>query len=354
MMILFLILSDVSRGETLTAEKNIRDDSTGGDCTSIGQWNADTKTCTLGSDLGFAGAGIIIQSNGIMLDGNGHTLTGNGSSLSGVYMVGKSDVTVKNLTVREFGAGFHIEYSRSITLLNNTAEANRWQGMLIRSSSGNLLRDNRMSGNFQHNFSLYVYTDDQVEQDIDTSNLVDGKPIHYVKRAPGQTFDFTSNAGIFYCIYCSDVTIRDMNLSKNGIGLFIYKSQGTKVENITASNNGDGIILMSSNNNMLNGNRASGSSYGIVLDASNNNVLDRNYTFSNRTGIRLYHSSSANTLSVNASASNENRGIILDSASNNNLAGNNVYFNWVGIDLFDSRDNIVSGNNVVSNYDAEI
>jgi len=50
------------------AEKTISDDATGGDCSSIGTWDAGTKTCTLSGDLS---EGIVIGSNSITLDGNG-------------------------------------------------------------------------------------------------------------------------------------------------------------------------------------------------------------------------------------------------------------------------------------------
>jgi hypothetical protein len=51
----------------------ITDDSTGGDCTSIGTWNNAAKICTLSTDLT---KGIIINSDQITLDGNGKSITG--------------------------------------------------------------------------------------------------------------------------------------------------------------------------------------------------------------------------------------------------------------------------------------
>src|SRR5262245_60115131 len=46
----------------------------GGDCSSIGKWDAASKTCTLTGDL--TGESIQIAGDGITLDGAGHTLTG--------------------------------------------------------------------------------------------------------------------------------------------------------------------------------------------------------------------------------------------------------------------------------------
>ena len=52
-------------------EITITNDSTGGDCTTIGTWNSNTRTCTLTSDVSTP---IVITGCGMTLDGNGHTV----------------------------------------------------------------------------------------------------------------------------------------------------------------------------------------------------------------------------------------------------------------------------------------
>lgn len=54
----------------------IRDDATGGDCTLIGIWDSEAKTCTLTTDLYNLYYGIGIGSDGITIDGDGHTISG--------------------------------------------------------------------------------------------------------------------------------------------------------------------------------------------------------------------------------------------------------------------------------------
>jgi len=55
-----------------------------------------------------------------------------------------------------------------------------------------------MNGN-QENFYLYGDTDSDFDNNIDTSNLVDGKPIYYLIKDSDTTYDSSSNAGTFYC-----------------------------------------------------------------------------------------------------------------------------------------------------------
>jgi len=102
----------VSFAEAATT-KYIRDDATGGDCTSVGKWNSAAKTCYLTSDLNLTN--IIISNNGITLDGGGHSLTGSGTSGGyGVDLIGRSSVTVKNLVISSFNYGIYA-YSGSGT-----------------------------------------------------------------------------------------------------------------------------------------------------------------------------------------------------------------------------------------------
>src|SRR3990170_8166820 len=79
---------------------SIRDDATGGDCYLIGNWDSETKTCTLTGDLYEA---IQIDSDYITLDGNGHTITG--TTGIGILLYMRTAVTVKNINVRNFGYG---------------------------------------------------------------------------------------------------------------------------------------------------------------------------------------------------------------------------------------------------------
>ena len=94
----------------------IRDDTTGGDCVSIGTWNSATKTCVLTGNLAQT---IQIDSNGITLDGGGYMLSGPGSGM-GVFLAGRKGVTIKNLTVKNFRDNIALVSSEGITIEGNT------------------------------------------------------------------------------------------------------------------------------------------------------------------------------------------------------------------------------------------
>ncbi len=149
----------------------LRNDATGGDCTTVGNWNSATATCTLTADISGT---VEIDSNGITLDGNGHTISGGNL---GVYLFGISNATIMNTTVTGFnigvrlynatnnafshntvsgnGTGFYVSESSYNTIANNTASNNTYVGIYLDSFSYNTNHDNKISGNtFSGNGSI--------------------------------------------------------------------------------------------------------------------------------------------------------------------------------------------------------
>jgi parallel beta-helix repeat protein len=126
--------------------------SSGSGCSAIGTWDAGTKTCTMTADYD-AGTtnGIVISSNGITLDGNGFTLTGSGSNTSGVSMVIKNNVTIKNLTITGFHYGVYFLSSSNNTIYNNNFIANNFNAYGV-GGSGNSFDLPGSGGNYWDDF----------------------------------------------------------------------------------------------------------------------------------------------------------------------------------------------------------
>ena len=122
---------DTTVSPKITTNTNyITNDATGGSCTAIGTWNPATLTCTLTTDIDVntGKAGISVTSNGITIDGNDHKITSLGGYANGVAVTVKSNVTVKNLTIKSFNYGMYLTSATSTVVyhdnfVNNTTSA---------------------------------------------------------------------------------------------------------------------------------------------------------------------------------------------------------------------------------------
>lgn len=145
-LLFFLVIASQSLG--VTATRHIK--STGGDCASIGVWDQATKTCTLTGDLTFGSTnGIVIDANGVTLDGAGHTITGVVGYTSGVTLYGRSNVTIKNLTISQFYYGIYLTMTTSSTVTGNTINGNTY-GVYLQNASGNRIFNNNFESNTNH------------------------------------------------------------------------------------------------------------------------------------------------------------------------------------------------------------
>jgi|GEM_PF-5237657 len=121
----------------------IKDDATGGDCASVGVWDAETKTCTLTSDLT---EGITVTSSGVTIDGAGYTLNGPGNG-DGVYLSARVGVTVKNLNIMNFGYCLRMTGNSRNNLVEGNTFSNSPYGVLLYDSPNNVVRDNTFHNN---------------------------------------------------------------------------------------------------------------------------------------------------------------------------------------------------------------
>ncbi|HDL00644.1 MAG TPA: hypothetical protein ENH23_00225, partial [candidate division Zixibacteria bacterium] len=263
--------------------KFIKDDSTGGDCSSIGNWDNATKTCILTTDVNET---IQIDDDNITLDGNNHTLTGTNTG-SGVYLYQKTGISIKNLDVKNFTTGINIFYSSNNIAINNV------YGILSQFSSNGVLTNNTMNSN-TYNFGVIGTQDSHFSTNtIDTSNTVDGKPIYYIKNAIGVVYDNSLNIGAFYCINCENVTIKNLTFEKNVHGIYFWNTNDSKIENVNVTSNSIGLHLFFSDNNILaNNNMTLNKISGIYLNSSNNNQIYNNNFIDNKTQAFVYSSTS--------------------------------------------------------------
>lgn len=338
----------------------------------IGTWDPDTKTATLTADVYET---IQVDSDGIILDGNGHTLTGSGTG-HGIYLSRRTGVTVKNLTITGFSSGFTLSSSTGNTLVDNVVDTGNYYGIWLMYSDGNKLDNNTLSNNEvgilmtscknntltgntmsnnSYNFDVQAYSDLEYAHNINENNLVDGKPVYYIRNAVSQIVDSSTNAGTVYLINCNNVTVRNLTLAKNGKGICLWKTINSQIENVTAANNEHGIYLNCSSGNTLSYNQANENICGIYLTQSPDNKLLNNTANSNKArGIEVV-SSSGTTLTGNTAETNAGEAIFLSGSDHSVLTSNTASGSLHGIYLYTSNNYCtLNGNQTLNNAERGI
>ncbi|WP_440955843.1 NosD domain-containing protein [Methanosarcina sp. Mfa9] len=293
------------------------------------------------------------------------------NNADGIYIESSSNYnTLSNNTADSNNFyGIHLYSSRSNTLSNNKA-SNGYYGIYLEDSSNyNTLSDNRVSKNYygiwlyyscgsilsgnlmqDNRYNFHAGDNHLATNIICNNNSIEGNPIYYLIGVSDLEINSSSNAGTIYLVDCKNVTIKDLIIENTGVGIYLYNTTDSKLDNNSIMENCLGIYLSSlSNYNMLENNKAdSNKDCGISLYISSNNTLINNTADSNDNyGIHLY--SSSNNMLSNNTASNNYRGIFLSSSNSNALSNNTVNSNdKKGISLFSSSSNTLK-NNIASN-----
>jgi len=336
---------------------------------------------------------IVVERNDIIIDGNDYTLQGSGAYDSkGIDLSSRSNVTVKDMTIRNFYDGIYLSSTNKATLINNSITNNYndgirltgsfnntiignnitnndWQGIVLGWSSNNSIAGNNITNNDWHGIELWGSSDNNVTANtffngglivydsygnVVFGNLVNDKPLVYLEGVENRSVE---DAGQIILVNCNNIHMENLDLSHTDIGVQLCGTHNTTIigNHITA-NNDDGIRLFdSSNYNSLFGNNVSANNgTGIFLFGSSNyNSVTGNNITNNMDGIFVFGSFN-NTITANNIANNE-FGIRLGYYSSNNIYHNNLIDNTQQADLTESFDNVwddgyPSGGNYWSNY----
>jgi len=302
--------------------------------------------------------------------------------IDGIHLWHSSSNNVVDNKITEWNwRGIWLDRSEANNIANNTISYNS-HGIKLHYSAGNVLNDNNMTANY-YNFGIEGSFLSDFIQGIDTSNSVDGKPIHYwVNQHSGQV---PSNAGYVALVNCTNITAKDLNLKDNAEGILLAYATKCAISNVTCANNDEvGIWLIKSKENSIFGNTVSENGYGIWAEYSEENVIISNMLSENILGIYMSYSdnnilscnkvtggtvpsglagialtgATGNTIRKNVVSDNQfeliingtGAGIYLELSSNNNtIIQNTIRSNKCGISLMFCDNNTIYHNSLVKN-----
>lgn len=264
-----------------------------------------TQSTVLDNDLtGCANNGIILGANNITLDLNGHTVAGTANTADGggVVLVGRTGVTVRNGTVRNFDVGVVIEGGSANTVQGVNAVDNiafegvpgrrGGDGIAILSSSNNrILNNNTINNGPYSGIGIYSDVDSAHPRStigVSTANVIDGNVVegNIQGRSPNNVVNNDNigirlepgNVGNFI------VNNRVKNNGLDGITLFVRNIFTTVRSNVVTDNgfyrqtarrgNGIGLQIGGANDNLIESN--------LVARNADNGIVIRNGSLRNR------------------------------------------------------------------------
>ncbi|MFQ5621593.1 MAG: nitrous oxide reductase family maturation protein NosD [Candidatus Nanoarchaeia archaeon] len=189
---------------------------------------------------------------------------------------------IANNTVVSSQFGIELERSSRNEFINNTVFGNEfgivfynWHRFYM--GTENRLQLNNLTNN-HYSLSISGYYLHHYIQDIDISNIIDGKPILYLVNQHNLVVDPSTfpNLGFLGLINCSNITIRNFNFTRNPSGILLAYTRHSTISNTFVSHNIFGIRLADASNNTIFSNTIAYNNYAIAFHNSSNNVIFHN------------------------------------------------------------------------------
>jgi len=213
-------------------------------------------------------------------------------------------------------------------------------GVNLRTSNDNVVSSNE--------FIDCGLTIEEIGNNIVDDNSVNGKPLLYLVNKSHKIIDF--DVGQIILVYCSNISITDLDLMNTDIGIQILSSNNCTILNNSIKNTStSGIKLIKSTHNKISGNCIKQCCWGIYLESDNNhNLICNNEINENNCGIMSFLGGKENKICCNQIISNDNVGLGIDSDTTN-ISKNTIIHNNQGI-LADGSNisiqhNLISENN---------
>ena len=212
-------------------------------------FNFTVQNCQRGIYAGDWGSGIVSSRGNIA-----HNIARNCSEIG--ICVSQTRYTVSDNQVTDNGVG--------ISILGNGGVRGTYQNNIIKNST-------------RYNLELNATVYDQL--DLDTTNLVDGKPVYFWTGRIGETVPL--NAGQVTLINCLNIVVRDLELVKNWANVQLISSVNCTVMNIDSSFADIGILLVDSRECNIDNDTLTNCRIGFQILESANNSITGNHLLTN-------------------------------------------------------------------------
>lgn len=300
------------------------------------------------------------ESEGILIGGSrevsvvGNTVRSNGRSLTSTSA---HNVTIAENAITDNSNGLLVSFSTGVRIRGNNVSKNGWDGISLSFSPGAIVRDNVLSSNIFNGISIRT-PDVLVENNTIRSNGGGGIELSFATNATLRGNRMTSDGLVFFGNEMVHVSSHDIDTSNrvNGAPLHYHRDcSGLVVDGVPVGQ----LVVANCTDVRISDLRINDAESPIKMAYVDDVRLERSVIYANRgTGIELERVRNA-TIAGNTIVLNGLGGLSLLSSSQITVVGNNVTYNdggrgapalgGAGIGLQFTSDALVYRNNVINN-----
>jgi parallel beta-helix repeat protein len=200
---------------------------------------------------------------------------------AGIYGDGSSENLIEQNELSRNGNGILLSASVENALLSNRAALNTY-GISLRGCLRNVLRNNSLAGNAyslrvdggeESSATLAASSHDFFIQEIDGSNLADGRPVCYLVGSRDREISYA--CGFLAVVSCRNITVRNQSISNSSTGVLMVNATACRVENSTVARAEKGFLLQDCSGWQVAESRASGCLIGFAAVGSADGLFYR-------------------------------------------------------------------------------
>ena len=273
---------------------------------------------------------------------------------SGVSLWQSKNTTIRGNNIDNMAYGIKVYQSSNSTIEENNVNDSQWFNIELDQSGNSTLQNNHMTGN-RYNLRIDGDTLPDFINNIDTTNTVNGKPVHYLINQRDITINSSVLPSIGYLalINSTNVTVKNLNLVNSGQGILFAYTTNSVISNLTTTSNWNGIEVKAASNVTVTENKANNNfDFGIKFEHSSNSIVTKNNANNNGwAGIGIFTTQNS-VVNANIVKNNINYGIDLVYSTSNIVTRNNVTNIGLAYSmvLYYSNFNLIYHNNFINHY----
>lgn len=253
---------------------NLSPDPEQTDSPAISLFSSDDVSITRNEITGPVSGGIMSNAGfgagKISIDISDNQITNTG--LYGIY-IDNGQGKIANNTVCEGTVGIELHMDDS-SVIHNTIHGNLQRGLSFQGKnltlSGNILTDNKCH--------LYIegYAEDSFLHHIDRTNLLDGKPLIYIRDQDGGIIGPAENPAMVLAVRSRNLTIHDVTTGNTMAGILLINSSEVLVSGAHDTGSINGFLATNVNRcSITDSSVGNNSLYGFIVRNSKEISIDR-------------------------------------------------------------------------------